>query len=107
MYNNNEVIRYLQANKILALKFEHALAGVALTVAGLYGVVQKAADSAERLRITCPAFFSALYAQEIERMYFLVEPLFIRSEAFKAQWASDAEMANIIEKIIREHDVIY
>ena len=76
-------------------------AGITVTVAGMYGVVQKAADSAERLRIGYPAFFSALYAQELEMMYFLVEPSFERAEAFKTQWASDAEIANIIERMIR------
>jgi hypothetical protein len=76
-------------------------AGIAVTVAGMYGVVQKAADSAERLRIGYPAFFSALYAQELEMMYFLVEPLFERAEAFKAQSASDAGIADIIERMIR------
>ena len=28
MYNNNEVISYLQANKILALKLDHAVSSV-------------------------------------------------------------------------------
>lgn len=32
MYNNNEVINYLQANKILALKLDHELAGVGKVV---------------------------------------------------------------------------
>lgn len=32
MYYDNEVISYLQANKILALKFDHALTGVGKTV---------------------------------------------------------------------------
>jgi len=76
-------------------------AGVAVTVTGLYGVVQKAADSAVRLRISYPAFFSTLYANELEMLYFLVEPLFVRAEAFKAQRASDAGIANIIEAMIR------
>lgn len=76
-------------------------AGVAVTVVGIYGVVQKAAESAERLRFGYPAFFSALYAQEIEMMYFLVEPLFERAEAFKAPWASDEEIADIIQRMIR------
>ena len=76
-------------------------AGVAVTVAGMYGVVQRAADSAERLRICYPAFFSILYEQELEMMYFLVAPLFEHADAFKAQWASDAEIANIIERMIR------
>ncbi|EPT0779663.1 hypothetical protein [Enterobacter hormaechei] len=28
MYGNNEIISYLQANKILALKLDHAITGV-------------------------------------------------------------------------------
>lgn len=68
---------------------------------GLYGVVQKAADSARRLHITHPEYYSALYAQELEMMYFLIEPLFERAEAFKAQWVSDDEIADIITRMIR------
>ncbi|WP_410751030.1 hypothetical protein [Citrobacter sp. U14242] len=68
---------------------------------GIYGIVQKAADSAHRLHITYPAYYSALYAQELEMMYFLIEPLFERAEAFKAQWVSDGEIADIITRMIR------
>lgn len=68
---------------------------------GIYGVVQKAADSAHRLHITYPAYYSALYAQELEMLYFLIEPLFERAEAFKAQWVSDSEIADIITRMIR------
>lgn len=76
-------------------------AGGVVGVIGLYGVVQKAADSARRLHITCPAYYSALYAQELEMMYFLIEPLFERAEAFNAQWVSDGEIADIITVMIR------
>lgn len=68
---------------------------------GVYGVVQKAADSARRLHFTYPAYYSALYAQDLEMMYFLIEPLFERAEALKAQWASDGGIAEIITKMIR------
>ncbi|WP_320726382.1 hypothetical protein [Enterobacter sp. 118C5] len=68
---------------------------------GLYGVVQKAADSAHRLHITYPAYYSALYAQELEMLYFLIEPLFQRAEAFKAQWVSDGEIADIITRMVQ------
>ena len=34
-------------------------------------------------------------------MYFLIEPLFERAEAFNAQWASDNKIAEIITKMIR------
>ncbi|POT54603.1 hypothetical protein C3432_26720 [Citrobacter amalonaticus] len=68
---------------------------------GLYGVVQKAADSARRLHITHPEYYSSLYAQELEMMYFLIEPLFEWAGAFKAQWVSDDEIADIITRMIR------
>ncbi len=76
-------------------------AGGVVGVIGVYGVVQKAADSARRLHITYPAYYSALYAQELEMMYFLIESLFERVEAFKAQWVSDGEIADIITRMIR------
>ena len=76
-------------------------AGGVVGVIGLYGVVQKAADSARRLHITCPAYYSALYAQELEMMYFLIEPLFERANAFKSQWISDRGIAYIIAKMVR------
>lgn len=68
---------------------------------GIYGVVQKAVDSAHRLSFTYPAYYTALYAQELEMMYFLTESLFLRAEAFKAQWASDDGIAGIITRMIR------
>ncbi|MDU6924254.1 hypothetical protein [Franconibacter helveticus] len=76
-------------------------AGGVVGAIGIYGIVQKAADSAHRLHITYPAYYSALYAQELEMMYFLIEPLFERAEALKAQWASDESMADIITRMIR------
>lgn len=68
---------------------------------GLYGTVQKAADSSHRLHITYPAYYSALYAKELEMLYFFVEPLFKRAEAFKAQWVSDSEIADIITRMVQ------
>lgn len=76
-------------------------AGAAVTVAGLYGVVQKAADCAHRLHFTSPAYYAALYAQELEMMYFLVEPLFERAGAFKVHGASDEGIVDIITRMIR------
>lgn len=76
-------------------------AGTMVTVAGLYGVVQKAADSAHRLRFNHPSYYAALYAQELEMMYFLVEPVFERAGAFKSQWVSDEGIADIIIRMIR------
>ncbi|KLW05064.1 hypothetical protein [Enterobacter hormaechei] len=68
---------------------------------GLYGVVQQAADSAHRLYVEFPAWYSALYAQELEMLYFLIEPVFRRTDATRAQWASDDDIADIITRLIR------
>ena len=68
---------------------------------GFYGIVQKAADSANRLHFTFPAYYAALYAQELEMMFFLIEPLFERAGAVQAQWVSDSGVADIITKMIR------
>ncbi len=76
-------------------------AGGVVGAIGIYGVVQKAADSAHRLHVQYPAYYSALYMQQLEMMYFLIEPLFQRAEAFKAQWASDDGIADIIARMIR------
>ncbi|MCW1876421.1 hypothetical protein OMR58_18380 [Erwinia sp. INIA-01] len=82
-----------------------ALAGARTTKAfvgfSLYGIVQKAADSAQRLCFTYPSYYSALYAQELEMMYFLIEPLFERANATEAQWATDSNIADIITRMIR------
>ena len=76
-------------------------AGGVVGVMGVYGVVQKAADSARRLNLIYPEYYSALHTQELEMMFFLIEPLFERAEAYKAQWVSDDEIADIISRMIR------
>ena len=76
-------------------------AGTVVGIVTTYGVVQKAADSAQRLSFKYPAYYAALYAQELEMMYFLIEPLFERAGALEAQWASDSDVVNIITRMIR------
>lgn len=51
---------------------------------GLYGIVQQAAESAERLKLMSPVYYHALYLQKIEMMYFLIESIFIKSSAFES-----------------------
>ena len=85
----------LEMSTLIGGRFGGALAGV-----GVYGVVQKAADSAHRLQYIYPVYYSALYAKELEMMYFLVEPLFERAGAFK-QSTSDEIIADIIKRMIR------
>lgn len=76
-------------------------AGTAATIGAMYGLVQKAADSAHRLSIQYPAYYSALYMDQLEMMYFLIEPVFERAGALDVQWGSDFDIANIITSMIR------
>lgn len=82
-----------------------ALAGrSASTLAGVmtaYGIVQKASESAHRLCVTYPGYYTALYAQELEMMYFLIEPLFEHAGALRVHRASDSEIADIITRMIK------
>lgn len=57
-------------------------AALTVTGLGLYGIVQQAAESAERLRLHAPMYYHALHMQRLEMMYFLVEPTFMKAQAF-------------------------
>ena len=85
----------------IGLNLSMQLSALTAGVLATYGLVQKAADSAHRLHVQYPAYYSALYMQQLEMMYFLIEPLFERAGAFEAQWVSDSGIANIITRMIR------
>lgn len=85
--------------EISALAGTWASRGVAAV--GVYGVVQKAADSAYRLHILFPAYYAALYAQGLEMLYFLIEPVFQKAGAIEARWASNQDMVGIISRMIQ------
>lgn len=82
-----------------------ALAGIgaagALAYVGAYGVVQKAADSAHRLSIQFPAYYSALYEQGMEMLYFLIEPVFQKAGAMEAASVSNEQIVDIISRMIQ------
>lgn len=70
-------------------------AALTVTGLGLYGIVQQAADSAERLRLQAPMYYHALHMQRLEMMYFLVEPTFMRAQAF------DSDITNAIINMVK------
>ncbi|PRD12547.1 hypothetical protein [Pantoea coffeiphila] len=84
--------------EISALAGTWASRGIAAV--GVYGIVQKSADSAHRLHIQFPPYYSALYAQGLEMLYFLIEPVFQKAGAIEVQWPSDSGIANIITRMI-------
>lgn len=72
-----------------------------IVAVGVYGVVQKAADSAHRLQIKFPAYYSALYMQGLEMLYFLIEPVFQKAGAVDVQLASNNDIPGLISRMIQ------
>ncbi|MDI9221316.1 hypothetical protein QMZ30_10420 [Pantoea sp. EA-12] len=70
-------------------------AALTVTGLGLYGIVQQAADSAERLRLQAPIYYHALHMQRLEMMYFLVEPTFMKARAF------DGDITDVIINMVK------
>lgn len=70
------------------IKWTGKASTLAVTGMGLYGTVQHAAESAERLRLMAPMYYNSLYLQKLEMMYFLVEPIFIKARAFESDVVS-------------------
>lgn len=86
--------------EISALAGTRASRGIAAV--GVYGIVQKSAESAYRLYIQFPAYYSALYAQGLEMLYFLLEPVFHKAGAIEAQWASsNSDIVGIISRMVQ------
>lgn len=75
-------------------------AGGATVVAGIYGVVQKAADSTNRLNYALPAYYAALHESELEMMYFLIAPLLEKSGALRTSFPSDDNITKVISNRI-------
>lgn len=67
----------------------------------LYGYVQQAADSAERLKTSAPGYYSLLYINKLEMMYFFVESAFDRARAFQQGYMSDSAVANTIINLVK------
>ncbi|WHP31037.1 hypothetical protein QMG90_20180 [Trabulsiella odontotermitis] len=78
-----------------------ALAGGVVGVAGLYGYVQQAAESADRLKLQSPIYYNALSLRKLDMMYFIVEPVFIKARAFQHQSFSDVQIVNIISNMMK------
>ncbi|KQN64418.1 hypothetical protein [Erwinia sp. Leaf53] len=66
-----------------------------------YGYIQKAADSAQRLKVMCPAYYYALYMRGLEMMYFLVESQFMKAHSFIVNLKSLEDIANAIASMVR------
>lgn len=78
-----------------------SVSGAAAGGLGIYGIIQDAADSAQRLQMMSSVYYQALYLRNLEMMYFLIEPIFIKSSAFKTNILSDDDVAKTIINMVK------
>lgn len=74
---------------------------LALTLTGWYAYVQKAANAADRLKQQNGMYYHALYAEELEMLYFLIKPVTSRNPSLNRVMSSDDEIAAAINRLIR------
>ncbi|MGL6020466.1 MAG: hypothetical protein ACRC0C_17710 [Gibbsiella quercinecans] len=77
------------------------VSGLSVAAIALYGYIQEAVESAERLQLMCPAYYQALYMRKLEMMYFLVEPTFMKARSFMVIPSSDDDIVNTIVRMVR------
>lgn len=75
--------------------------GGVITVLNLYSIVQHAADSANNLKQFQPLYYHALYIEKLEMMYFLIEPMIMRSGYLNLNTASDGEIIDALNKMMQ------
>ncbi|MHC0467046.1 hypothetical protein [Kosakonia cowanii] len=74
---------------------------ISLTLTGWYAYVQKAADASARLKQHDGIYWQALYAEKLEMLYFLIEPVISRNPPLSRILSSDEEIAAAIMRILR------
>ncbi|MGF6099473.1 hypothetical protein [Enterobacter sp. A4] len=75
--------------------------GGVISVLNLYAIVQHAADSANTLKKFQPLFYHALYVEKLEMMYFLIEPVIMKTGYLNLNTVSDGEIADALNKMMR------
>ncbi|CZV11442.1 hypothetical protein [Enterobacter cloacae] len=76
-------------------------AGWGLAALNAYAIVQHAADSANNLKNYCPQFYHALYMENLEMMYFLVEPVIMKSGYLNINTASSHEIIDALNAMMK------
>lgn len=66
-----------------------------------YAMVQHAADSANNLKNLLPLFYNALYMEQIEMMYFLIEPVVMKAGHINVYTASNNDISNALMKMAK------
>ena len=67
----------------------------------VYGVVEQASRSANHLKNYNAYYYNLLYQEELEMMFFLIEPIIMRSPILNQAYASDSDIAYAISRMIK------
>ncbi|EMY3601485.1 hypothetical protein [Klebsiella aerogenes] len=73
----------------------------AVTIVSYYGYVQEAVEAANRLRLGHQGYYNALYAEKLEMLYFIIEPVIGLNNHHFLPPTSDNDIADAIMRIIR------
>jgi hypothetical protein len=67
----------------------------------VYGITEQASRSASHLKNHNPYYYNLLYQEELEMMFFLIEPIIKRSPMLNQAYASDSDIAYAITRMIK------
>ena len=67
-----------------------------------YGIVEQASRSASYLKNYNAYYYNLLYQEELEMMFFLIEPIIMRSPVLNQAYASDNDIAYAISRMIKD-----
>ncbi|MBP2169006.1 hypothetical protein J2125_002198 [Erwinia toletana] len=76
------------------------LSNAAVLMLSGYGLITKAAESANNLKEFNRLYYSALYSQNLEMMYFLIEPVIQQNYHFQPFMKSEREMAEALMRLM-------
>ncbi|MCE0827788.1 hypothetical protein [Buttiauxella ferragutiae] len=77
------------------------LSNVTLTLLGFYSYVQKAALSARRLKLLNPPFYQILHNENIEMLYFIIEPVLQKNIGYLNTTLSERDAITILRDIVK------
>lgn len=66
-----------------------------------YGFVEQASRSANHLKNYNAYYYNLLYQEELEMMFFLIEPVIMRNPILNQAYASDSDIAYAISRMIK------
>ncbi|KAA1174615.1 hypothetical protein [Photorhabdus heterorhabditis] len=102
---------YLNVIKNVMVKnlAKKAIGGI-VTLAQVYGYVEKASMAADRLKVSCPKLYWVLFFKKLEMLYFIVEPILekglylidpmFKNDSNKKGYFHEEEIARVIASMI-------